>query len=140
MLVFCPLCGMQLRITTIPADHLPASEDHLANANRFECPACPYQMVLDKRYYERKTMKSKEVEDVLGGADSWKNVDKTESECTLYYETCPRLLVLWQGIQGQRVGQDKTDADFVQSTARTKSATIARRTSDRYKSEVQTSR
>lgn len=37
-------------------------------------------MILDKRYYERKPMKSKEVEDVLGGADSWKNVDKTESQ------------------------------------------------------------
>lgn len=35
-------------------------------------------MILDKRYFERKMMKSKEVEDVLGGADSWKNVDKTE--------------------------------------------------------------
>lgn len=37
-------------------------------------------MILDKRYFERKFMKSKEVEDVLGGADSWKNVDKTESQ------------------------------------------------------------
>jgi hypothetical protein len=38
-------------------------------------------MILDKRYFERKMMKSKEVEDVLGGADSWKNVDKTEVNC-----------------------------------------------------------
>ena len=35
-------------------------------------------MFLDKRYFERKEMKSKEVEDVLGGSESWKNVDKTE--------------------------------------------------------------
>lgn len=39
-------------------------------------------MMLDKRYFERKFMKSKEVEDVLGGADSWQNVDKTESQWT----------------------------------------------------------
>lgn len=71
---------MLLRITPIPADHLPVHEQRLAGINRFECPACPYQMILDKRYYERKTMKSKEVEDVLGGADSWKNVDKTQGE------------------------------------------------------------
>jgi len=37
-------------------------------------------MILDKRYFERKMMKQKEVEDVLGGADSWQNVDKTTSE------------------------------------------------------------
>lgn len=37
-------------------------------------------MILDKRYFERNMMKQKEVEDVLGGADSWKNVDKTEGE------------------------------------------------------------
>ena len=35
-------------------------------------------MILDRRYYERKNMETKAAEDVLGGADSWKNVDKTE--------------------------------------------------------------
>lgn len=43
-------------------------------------------MILDKRYFERKFMKSKEVEDVLGGADSWKNVDKTEGQSTCLEE------------------------------------------------------
>jgi len=57
--------------------------------NRFECKTCPYQMLLDKRYYERKRMKSKEVEDVLGGADSWRNVDRTEGEFrNLIYSLC----------------------------------------------------
>lgn len=44
-------------------------------------------MMVEKRYFERKFMTSKEVEDVLGGADSWKNVDKTESQlrpCCLF--------------------------------------------------------
>ncbi|KAH9843332.1 DNA-directed RNA polymerase III subunit RPC10 [Teratosphaeria destructans] len=40
--------------------------------NRFECRTCPYQMVLDKKYYERKNFELKGAEDVLGGADSWK--------------------------------------------------------------------
>ena len=35
-------------------------------------------MILDRRYFERKNMETKGAEDVLGGADSWKNVDKTE--------------------------------------------------------------
>ena len=38
-------------------------------------------MILDRRYYERKNMETKGAEDVLGGADSWKNVDKTEGMC-----------------------------------------------------------
>ncbi|KAG9639368.1 hypothetical protein KCU64_g13433, partial [Aureobasidium melanogenum] len=81
MLLFCPSCSNLLTITPIPADHLPLNEQHFANVNRFECRTCPYQMILEKRYFERKMMKSKEVEDVLGGADSWKNVDKTEVNC-----------------------------------------------------------
>jgi len=56
---------------------------HLSDKNAFECRTCPYQYVLDKRYYERKTMKRKEVEDVMGGADTWKNADKTEGEFCL---------------------------------------------------------
>ena len=35
-------------------------------------------MMIEGRYFERKHMKTKEVEDVLGGADSWKNVDRTQ--------------------------------------------------------------
>lgn len=53
----------------------------LRGKNRFECRSCPYQYVLDRRYYERKSMKRKEVEDVLGGKDSWENVDQTEVQC-----------------------------------------------------------
>ncbi|PSK60265.1 transcription factor S [Elsinoe australis] len=32
-------------------------------------------------FYEKKQMVPKEVEDVLGGADSWKNVDKVPVPC-----------------------------------------------------------
>lgn len=53
----------------------------LRGKNRFECRSCPYQYVLDRRYYERKAMKRKEVEDVLGGKDAWENVDQTDVQC-----------------------------------------------------------
>ena len=69
-----------LTITAIPAHQLAPEDAKYAGKNRFECRTCPYQMILDRRYYERKNMQLKEAEDVLGGADSWKNVDKTESE------------------------------------------------------------
>jgi DNA-directed RNA polymerase III subunit RPC11 len=60
-----------LIITTLPADHCPPSEQAQAGKNRFECRTCPYQMVLDRKYFERKNMELKAPEDVLGGADSY---------------------------------------------------------------------
>ena len=66
-----------LIITPIPAAHCSPEDTSLAGKNRFECRTCPYQMVLDRRYYERKTYDSnKTTEDVLGGAASWEGVDK----------------------------------------------------------------
>ncbi|RMZ19264.1 hypothetical protein D0859_16744 [Hortaea werneckii] len=64
-----------LIISTIPHDH----DGTHGGKNRFECRTCPYQMILDRKYYERKNMDLKGAEDVLGGADSWKNVDQAES-------------------------------------------------------------
>jgi DNA-directed RNA polymerase III subunit RPC11 len=46
--------------------------------NRLECRTCPYQFILTRKYYERKPMKRKEVDDVMGGEGAWDNVDQTE--------------------------------------------------------------
>ncbi|KAF2717486.1 DNA-directed RNA polymeras-like protein III subunit RPC10 [Polychaeton citri CBS 116435] len=71
-----------LIITAIPSHQLSADEaDKYAGKNRFQCRTCPYQMILDRRYYERKDMEHGKIEDILGGADSWKNVDKTGTRC-----------------------------------------------------------
>jgi DNA-directed RNA polymerase III subunit RPC11 len=71
-----------LIITTLPSNHCTPGDAQAGHGgkNRFECRTCPYQMVLDRRYFERKTMKLKAVEDILGGADSWANVDRTDGE------------------------------------------------------------
>lgn len=65
-----------LRVSKIPPGD-PTIEEY-AGQNRFECITCPYHFVIDKRYSERKYLKKKEVEDVIGGKDAWANVDKTE--------------------------------------------------------------
>jgi len=49
--------------------------------NRFECATCPYQYVLRKEYYERKLLKQKEVEDIVGGSAQWENAQRTEVQC-----------------------------------------------------------
>lgn len=67
-----------LIITPLPASHLAPEDAPSAGKNRFECRTCPYQMLLDRRYYERKDMPLKAAEDVLGGSESWANVDRTE--------------------------------------------------------------
>jgi hypothetical protein len=76
-----------LTISTLKHHELAPSDQVHAGKNRFECRTCPYQMILDRRYYERKNMETKAAEDVLGGADSWKNVDKTEGT-----HKCSRML------------------------------------------------
>ncbi|KAK3078120.1 hypothetical protein LTS18_008390, partial [Coniosporium uncinatum] len=80
MLLFCPSCSNMLTISRYPViDGDP--DAHLAGKNRFECRTCPYQYILDKRYYERKVIKPKEVEDVVGGAQMWENADRTAVQC-----------------------------------------------------------
>lgn len=75
-----------LTVTPIPYNQ---SATH-GGKNRFECRTCPYQMILDRKYFERKPFELKSGgEDVLGGADSWKNVDRTEGQ---YCPICPWIL------------------------------------------------
>ncbi|KAF2857761.1 rna polymerase iii c11 subunit [Piedraia hortae CBS 480.64] len=74
MLLFCPNCSNTLSVTT----------NHAAGGNCFTCRTCPYQKPLDDGiYYERHYMpKKKRLDgDILGGADAWKNVDRTPIRC-----------------------------------------------------------
>lgn len=60
------------------SSELPSDDTNVGN-NAFECLTCPYQKFIHKGYEDDMKMEIKTVEDVLGGADSWKNVDRTES-------------------------------------------------------------
>ncbi|KAI4134989.1 MAG: hypothetical protein LQ347_001048 [Umbilicaria vellea] len=76
MLLFCPCCSNSLTVSrSAPNDAFPIGQ------NRLECRTCPYQFLINQRYYERKEMKRKEVEDVMGGKDAWANVDNTDAQC-----------------------------------------------------------
>ncbi|KAF2264917.1 hypothetical protein CC78DRAFT_553236 [Lojkania enalia] len=79
MLLFCPTCSNMLRVSKLPPGD--SSTEQYAGQNCFECLTCPYQFVINKRYYERKYMKKKEVEDILGGKGSWDNVDQADAMC-----------------------------------------------------------
>ena len=47
------------------------------------CPTCPYKWVIAQRISMRTHLKRKEVDDVLGGKDSWANVDVVDGESML---------------------------------------------------------
>lgn len=111
-----------LTISTLKHHELAPSDQVHAGKNRFECRTCPYQMILDRRYYERKNMETKAAEDVLGGADSWKNVDKTEGMCSR---------MPWK---------ERKHAYMRQPNAHVKAASVAWPTSDRFRFAVPTSR
>jgi DNA-directed RNA polymerase subunit M/transcription elongation factor TFIIS len=118
----CPSCSNMLTISTLKHHELAPSDQVHAGKNRFECRTCPYQMILDRRYYERKNMETKAAEDVLGGADSWKNVDKTE------------------GMYIRRSRKKEKHAYMPQPNAHVKAANVAWPTSGRFKFAVPMSR
>ena len=43
---------------------------------RFFCRTCPYVYKVEERFETKMHLERKQVEDVLGGKDAWKNVDK----------------------------------------------------------------
>jgi DNA-directed RNA polymerase III subunit RPC11 len=72
---------------------VPASEPH-ADKNRFECRTCPYIHLIkdDEEWFERKTFKRKEVEDVIGGPEAWANANKMDgmlSHLLSVWTDCP---------------------------------------------------
>ncbi|CAG8829851.1 3174_t:CDS:2 [Gigaspora margarita] len=74
-MLFCPCCGNLLLIKTLTQGE-----------QAFYCQTCPYIFPIGGRggkslYKNRTTLKRKEVDDVLGGEEGWKNVDSTEARC-----------------------------------------------------------
>uniref|UniRef100_A0A3Q4HQ19 DNA-directed RNA polymerase III subunit RPC10-like n=1 Tax=Neolamprologus brichardi TaxID=32507 RepID=A0A3Q4HQ19_NEOBR len=69
MLLFCPTCGNVLIV------------EEGQKCMRFACNTCPYVHNITRKVNNRKYPKLKEVDDVLGGAAAWENVDSTPGEC-----------------------------------------------------------
>lgn len=67
---FCPSCANLLVIRL-----------NAWGQNSFACQTCPYTYSLTKPVVERTTFKTKEVDDILGGAGAWDNVDQTDAVC-----------------------------------------------------------
>ena len=62
-MLFCPTCANMLLI-----------EDTKIEL-RFYCKSCPYIFVVTETIENKMQLEVKEVDDVLGGSDAWKDVD-----------------------------------------------------------------
>ncbi|RUS91617.1 hypothetical protein EGW08_000590 [Elysia chlorotica] len=69
MLTFCPVCANVLVVEEGP------------KSMRFACNTCPYIQNINRKISHKMYPKLKEVDDVLGGAAAWENVDSTEATC-----------------------------------------------------------
>ncbi|KAG7527559.1 hypothetical protein FFLO_06811 [Filobasidium floriforme] len=68
-MLFCPYCSNFLTI-----------EVH-EGTNRWRCNSCPYIFGITKQMTSRTHFDRKEVDDVMGGEEGWKNVDQGEAQC-----------------------------------------------------------
>jgi DNA-directed RNA polymerase III subunit RPC11 len=74
MLSFCPSCANMLLVTTnAGGDSSPCL--------KLICQTCPYTYDVKTTLRDDVPVTRKEVDDVLGGDDAWKNVDKTTTTC-----------------------------------------------------------
>mmetsp|Transcript_14589 Transcript_14589/g.42684 ORF Transcript_14589/g.42684 Transcript_14589/m.42684 type:complete len:110 (-) Transcript_14589:439-768(-) len=71
MAVFCPTCGNMLLVELT----------EYSKELRYFCQACPYVYNIDKKISKKAKLVVKEVDDVLGGDEAWKNVAKTDATC-----------------------------------------------------------
>ncbi|KAF2668411.1 hypothetical protein BT63DRAFT_414420 [Microthyrium microscopicum] len=77
MQLFCPSCSNLLIVTKTST----GCDEKDVGKNRLECRTCPFEFVLNKRYFDRKDLKRKEAEDIVSGGSAWENCSKTEVQC-----------------------------------------------------------
>ena len=65
---FCPVCGNALMVKESPY-------------TQFYCKACPYKCRITGEVKFPLKLNRKVIDDVLGGAEAWENVDKTKIDC-----------------------------------------------------------
>jgi len=86
-LVFCPSCGNILLL-----------RHSLSESMRFWCRTCPFVFKLeDNRLCISEDLSRKKGEDVLGGADAWKDVARTDARCPS--ETCSERMAYFRQMQ-----------------------------------------
>ncbi|PNW86946.1 hypothetical protein CHLRE_02g102400v5 [Chlamydomonas reinhardtii] len=71
MITYCPTCANMLLVELT----------EYSKELRYFCQCCPYVYNIDKKISKMAPLARKQVDDVLGGEDAWKNVAKTDATC-----------------------------------------------------------
>ena len=86
-MMFCPTCS-----------NILLSEKTLADF-RFFCKTCPYVFVVEQKFENKTMLERKEVDDVLGGQEAWKDVDQGEVACPNVVSKCLSTKAYFRQIQ-----------------------------------------
>ena len=86
-MLFCPTCANILLTEKTISDF------------RFFCKTCPYVFRVNQTFENKLTLERKEVDDVMGGAESWENVDKTQAACMNTQEGCTNNMAYFKQLQ-----------------------------------------
>lgn len=80
---FCPKCGNMVVVEEGETmELLNDGEDEVSvPVVQFRCQTCQYTHEITEAFSSVVKTKKKGVDDVLGGDDAWKDVDRTESIC-----------------------------------------------------------
>lgn len=83
-LLFCPRCS---NLCLIRQDH---------DGTKLWCRTCPYIYPIESRFASAvQPLRKKQMQDVLGGADAWKDVAKIDAVCP----ACPCKLAYFRQMQ-----------------------------------------
>ena len=69
-----------------------------------KCSSCPYVFEISSTISKQVTLERKEVDDVLGGEDAWKNVQKAAAVC----ESCGNKEAYFREIQTRSADEPAT--------------------------------
>jgi DNA-directed RNA polymerase III subunit RPC11 len=70
---FCPLDGTLLQVQIVAGTG--------SGGAIFVCSTCPYSCSIDTNFSKKIIKTRKQVDDILGGAAAWENVDRTMTVC-----------------------------------------------------------
>ena len=80
---FCPIDGTLLQIQQDLNDGGGGtfSMSTMAGQGYFVCSTCSYCSAIEQKVSTKTHLQRKTVDDVLGGAQAWENVDRTQATC-----------------------------------------------------------
>ena len=94
-LLFCPSCATILM-----------AEDDFGSMS-FKCKICMFKFRVERTITKSMPLSNKVVDDVLGGEDAWKNVDKTEPQSPC--PQCGHNEAFFQAIQIRSADEPTTE-------------------------------